>query len=346
MELEPFENVLKSIKTNKSRPFHLLTGNGLSIAYDSKIFSYSALYDFVQKAEDEQIISLFKLLNTTNFEQLMHELDTLSALVDIFGPEKVLKEIINSATTYLKASLIQAVKTLHPEHVFTIPQSDTDACKTFLLKFLNTGGCLFTASYDLLLYWVLMRSQINSIDGFGRDRESDDDVPPEEAEYSELRWGRNRESQNTFYLHGALHLFDTGVEIIKEEYDAENYLLDKIKNRMNNGGYPIFVSAGDSEAKLTHIMHNRYLSDCYERLSSLEGSLVTFGFNFSDNDGHIIDAINAAAKYGRKVPKKLWSIYIGVYSKEDQKHIEQLASYLKCKVHIYDAKTAHVWGRS
>ena len=56
----------------------------------------------------------------------------------------------------------------------------------------------------------------------------------------------------------------------------------------------------------------------------MEGSLVTFGFNFGQYDEHIIDAINRAAKQGRKAPPKLWSLYIGVYSEEDKKHIGQI----------------------
>ena len=38
-----------------------------------------------------------------------------------------------------------------------------------------------------------------------------------EREVSELRWGRNRDRQNVHYLHGALPLFDTGVEIIEAQ---------------------------------------------------------------------------------------------------------------------------------
>ena len=51
MKLETFEDVLGSIKNNKTRHFHLLLGNGFSIAYDQKIFSYNALHDFVHKFE-------------------------------------------------------------------------------------------------------------------------------------------------------------------------------------------------------------------------------------------------------------------------------------------------------
>jgi len=113
---------------------------------------------------------------------------------------------------------------------------------------------------------------------------------------------------------------------------------------MEKGEYPVFVTAGDGQQKLKHITHNQYLTYCYDSLCQAEGSLVTFGFGFGHYDEHIIEAINKAAKQGRKVPEKLWSVYIGVYSEDGRKHIEQIEEKFRCKVHIYDAKTANVWG--
>jgi hypothetical protein len=104
------------------------------------------------------------------------------------------------------------------------------------------------------------------------------------------------------------------------------------------------LKANTGDQKLTHIMHNRYLTNCYENLSSIEGSLITFGFNFGEYDEHIIESINIAAKHGKKVKDRLWSVYIGVYSDDDKKHIERISSKFSCKVRIYDATTAHVWG--
>jgi hypothetical protein len=40
---------------------------------------------------------------------------------------------------------------------------------------------------------------------------------------------------------------------------------------------------------------------CHEQLSTLEGSLVIFGFNFGEYDTHIIDAINKAYHYGKNL---------------------------------------------
>lgn len=188
---------------------------------------------------------------------------------------------------------------------------------------------------------------VGHTDGFGRDLENADEYPgPEDQEWSELRWGRNKETQNVFYLHGALPFFDTGSDIVKEEYDHRNYLLQKIEKRITRGEYPVFVTAGDGDDKVTHIMHNQYLSHCYETLSSITGSLVTFGFNFGEYDQHIIRAINRAAKHGRKEFPKLLSVYIGVYSDDDRAHIERIKDEFACKVRLYDARSTDVWGRA
>jgi len=90
--------------------------------------------------------------------------------------------------------------------------------------------------------------------------------------------------------------------------------MDKIKKRLSEKEYPIFVAAGTSTQKLEHIMHNRYLSECYEHLCNVSGSLIVFGFGFGEYDEHIIDAINKASmkKRDKDYKDKLWSIYIGV----------------------------------
>ena len=346
MKLETFDDVLASIKKNPNREFNLLLGNGFSIAYDSAIFSYNALHDFIKKLDDKDLSTILGVIETRNFEVIMQQLDNFSALIAAFGGDPKLKKKIDAASAKLKKSLLEAVKALHPEHVFTVPEEQSEACSHFLKVFLDSGGSIYCTNYDLLLYWVLMRNSIvNHVDGCGRELENPDEfVPAEEQVWSELTWGKHRDEQNMFYLHGALPFFDTGIAVIKEEYDEYNYLLEKISARMEKGEYPIFVTAGDGKQKLTHIMHNHYLTFCYDNLCEIEGSLVTFGFNFGPYDEHIIAAINQAAKHGRKVPDKLWSLYIGVYTDEDKKHIEQIAGKFKCKVHLYDAKTAHVWG--
>ncbi len=346
MKLESFDDVLVSIRKNPRRQFNLLLGNGFSVAYDPTIFSYNALHDFVAKVKDKDLAVILEVIETRNFEVIMQYLDNFSALVGAFGGDAALKERIDAASVKLKNSLLEAVRALHPEHVFKVPEDQSKACAMFLKAFINTGGSIYSTNYDLLLYWVLMRNNVIAhVDGCGRELENDTGEPmdPEDQIWSDLFWGKNRDRQNVFYLHGALPFFDSGVSVIKEEYDVYNYLLQKISDRMEKGEYPIFVTAGDGQQKLKHITHNQYLTYCYDSFCQAEGSLVTYGFGFGPYDEHIIDAINKAAK--RKAPDKLWSVYIGVYSEDDKKHIEKLAGQIRCKVHIYDAKTVDVWGK-
>lgn len=345
MEIKTFSAVITDLQ-KKGRTLSLLLGNGFSMAYDKEIFSYNALHSFLTTQDDAILSKLFSAIKTKNFELIMQQLDTTLALLDAFNSDPALQEQIKLASEKLKQGLLEAVKSLHPEHVYKIPDEKSIACAQFLSLFLNSGGEIYTTNYDLLLYWVLMRQNfIKPIDGFGRDIENPVEASNgEDAEWSELRWGRNQKDQNIHYLHGALPLFDTGAEVIKEQYNEEGFLLENISARLSNGDYPIFVTAGNGDQKLEHIRHNRYLSHCYDCLSKLDGSLISFGFNFGPYDDHIIQAINHAAKFGNKHPPKLWSIYIGVYTDADAEHIRSIEQKFNLKVNLFDAKTANVWG--
>lgn len=346
-KLITYQEVVASLG-KKQRTKHLLFGNGFSMAYDRDIFSYNALSNFIEKSGDPLVKSLFQKLNTQNFELIMQQLDNFCEIAEIFSDDKTLVPKIKAVSENLKNSLIEAVKELHPEHVFKVPEEKSQSCIKFLQEYLSNNGLVFSTNYDLLFYWVLMRNNANNaLDGFGRDLETELDndhfVEPEDLEFSELRWGKHKSEQTVFYLHGTLPIFDTGINIVKVEYDKEHYLLQNVKDRINKKEYPVFVTAGNGKEKLTHIMHNKYLSFCYEQLCNIEGSLIIFGFNFGEYDAHIIDAINVAAKMGRKIPNKLWSIYIGVYSDDDLKHILEIMDKFKCKVIPYNARTANIW---
>jgi hypothetical protein len=342
-ELQSYDEVITSL-VRKKREHHLLIGNGFSMAYDSKIFSYNALQKFVENIDNELLNKLFGIIKTKNFEIVMQQLDNFCELINAFGADEKLLEKVISANAELKYALVDAVKSLHPEHVFKIPSKESKQCAEFLNVYISNGGHVFSTNYDLLLYWVLMKESLeNCIDGFGRFREDDLEDYESDPEYSELIWGKHKNMQNIHYVHGALPIFDEGVSIVKEQYSGQQYLLENIQERINSKEYPIFVASGNGDEKLNHIMHNRYLSFCYEKLSTIKGSLVTFGFNFGDSDKHIIDAINIAAKYGKKSAEKLYSVYIGVYTEDDKQHIERKMSLFKCKVNMFDAKTVRVW---
>ena len=343
MEIKTYQDVLEHLKKSK-RQKHLLLGNGFSMSYDKKIFSYNALSDFVKNSEDELLQKLFGIINTCNFELIMSQLDVFYELAKDFVKDKGLAKSIKTARDSIKRSLVDAISALHPEQVFKIPKTKSESCALFLKEYFEGEGHIFSANYDLLLYWVLMRNQdvLGEVcDGFGKQYLEGTESEDGEPVFGDLEWGPNLAEQRVHYLHGALHIFDTGVSIEKEIYNGD-YLLENIKKRIEDKEYPVFVTAGDGDQKLKHILHNQYLDYCYKQLSSISGSLITFGFHFGDYDQHIIDAINKAAK--RSIKEKLWSIYIGVYSKEDIKHVESIASKFKCKVNVFDSRTANVWG--
>ena len=174
MKLEAFEDVLASIRKNPRRQFHLLLGNGFSVAYDPNIFSYNALHDFVKSLNDKNLSKILEVIETRNFEMIMQYLDNFAVLVDAFGGDPKLKKRVEAASAKLKKSLLDAVKAMHPEHVFKVPEDQSKACATFLQHFLNSTGCIYSTNYDLLLDWVLMRnSELQYVDGCGRELEND-----------------------------------------------------------------------------------------------------------------------------------------------------------------------------
>lgn len=346
MHYEKFEEVMTEL-ARKKRTAHLLLGNGFSMSYDSSMFSYNALFDFVASLKDPILVGVLEAMKTKNFELMMAQLDAFSSLLDVFGGDEALKAKVSAAHDGLRNSLIDAVKSLHPEHVFKVSDEKSAACARFVNRFLETKGSIFTSNYDLLLYWVLMRQNIpNACDGFGRELLNPVEVEDraEEPEWSALRWGPNRLKQNVFYVHGSLPLFDTGAEVEKEQYDDAGYLLENISSRIEADDYPVFVTAGTGEDKMAQIRGNPYLVDCYDHLSAVDGSIVTLGFGFGDSDLHIVEALNRATHLRSKVAPKLWSVYIGVFNDADRKRARDLEKLLHAKVHTYDAKTARLWG--
>ena len=347
-ELKSYREVVDYLK-QKRRKLNLLLGNGFSIAYDKNIFSYNALSRFINNSEDETIKRVFTVYNTQNFESIMQQLNNMVDVLKILEAPNVLCDKVTSLSNELKAKLIDAISAMHPEQVFTVDEAKSMHCANFLRKYIDNDGQIFSTDYDLLLYWVLLRNGVeNFVDGFGREADNIEDgfyTPEDEIEWSELIWGKYKNVQNVHYLHGALPLFDEGRDIIKVEYNGADYLLDVIKKKINGGSYPVFVAAGNSNEKMQHISHNKYLQFCYDSLCRTTGSLIVLGFSFGDNDTHIIDAINEAGRHGRpgSPNEKLMSVYVGVFSDNDYQHMQSIKNKFHFKMECFDARTAHIW---
>lgn len=344
-----YEEVLAYLH-NEKRVVNLLLGNGFSMAYNPAIFSYNALAGKISSDEDSTLKTLFDTIKTSNFEDVMQSLDILLKLANAFGADGKFIQSIKDAYSKLQVRLINTIEKIHPEHVFKLTSNEIELCGNFLVPFLSKSksGKVFSTNYDLLLYWVLMRYEdlsksMTHSDGFGKERidEGGQYTTAIDRVYSdELIWGGNSETQNIFYLHGALHLFDNRTQIIKERYDG-TYIMDKIHQRLIKNQYPIFVTAGTGDEKLNHIMHNGYLADAYNHLKSISGSLITVGFGFGEYDKHIIQAIKAAAS--QSLDDCLRSVYVGVFNDGDREHIQKIANEFGCKVNTFDSSKMKIW---
>ena len=83
-ELPKYEDVVKYLQ-DKKRKKHLLLGNGFSMAYDHKIFSYNALYEFIDNLDDDVLSKLFNIIKTKNFELIMQQLENFIEIAKAFG---------------------------------------------------------------------------------------------------------------------------------------------------------------------------------------------------------------------------------------------------------------------
>jgi hypothetical protein len=159
-----------------------------------------------------------------------------------------------------------------------------------------------------------------------------------------VAWG-DYQSATTYYLHGALHLFDSGAELKKYTWNRTNVpLIDQIRAALEEDFFPLFVAEGKSSAKLDKINHSAYLHKAYRSFSAISTPLFMFGHSLADNDDHILRKISAG-----QVPQLFVSIY-GDPSNDTNKRIIRRAKGLgderkknRLDVFFFDADSAHVW---
>ena len=208
---------------------HLLLGNGFSRACRNELFAYDALYDVIKEDLPPRLQRAFKALRTQDFEVIMRSLFTAGRLVHIYSERprhdsiENVKSFFKGDISILRDSLAEAISKNHPERPGHIKDIEYQCCRYFLSNFSK----IYTLNYDLLLYWVLMHDEIDDIriscdDGFRKSDEGD-------KEYVVWDMGDNH-SPNIFYLHGALHIYDSTFELQKYTWRNTGIaLIDQLK---------------------------------------------------------------------------------------------------------------------
>jgi hypothetical protein len=316
----------EAIEVSKGRPITALLGNGFSIAQSGGQFGYANLLEYSGLEEDSLVRNVFRVLSTVDFEEVMHALEHTAKIEEAYGETRRAKQFQTDADV-VRESLIHAVRTVHPGVRFEIPTEQVDRCAAFLGNFKT----IFTLNYDLLLYWVMLKSRSHT-DGFGLGGDAIDG----------FRTFTDGAACSIYYVHGALHLFlDDRGEAKKRIRTGKTIIDDIASTIINQKQLPIFVAEGTTVQKIRRINSVSYLKTCYDKLSSLNGTVLIFGHSASDNDIHIYDAIFNSHKLDRILfcvhnVQRNWSTLR-----------EKLARFAERRKDIefcyVDAASAHVW---
>lgn len=322
---------------------HLLLGNGFSISCRPDVFRYGKIFeraDFTNLARARQA---FDVLSTTNFEAVIRALRSFAMLASVYAPGNAqAKSRAADDADALREVLVGAVANSHPNRPNDIEPNEYLKCREFLRGYKSIN----TLNYDLLLYWALMQDELGDQeipcdDGF---RKPADDL---DADY--VSWDPdNSKGQTVRYLHGALHLFDTGSEMKKFTWiNTQVPLIEQIRAALKQEFYPVFVSEGTSDEKVERIRHNDYLCKMYRSFTEIRHALVVFGHSLDASDDHIF--IDRIGRHG-----KTSHLYVSLHgdprSPSNEAKIGRALGLSPLRrrkwpleVKFFDANTASVW---
>ena len=335
---------------------HLLLGNGFSIACRADIFHYGSLYGQADFSKVPEVQAVFAALGTEDFEAAIRALETAARILPAYavhGEAAVAKMLGHAAA--LKEILVHTIAGNHPNTPLEIADERFWACRRFLANFLAgpKAGCVFTLNYDLLLYWTLMHEDmpfgdqiaLAKNDGFGNDEDEPD------ADYVVWQGETGAHDARVHFLHGALHLFDSGSELKKYTWVRKQVpLIEQARQAIDADAYPLFVAEGSSNQKKAKIRHNAYLYQGFKQFTANvkvgTHCVFIFGHSLAANDDHILIRIGRG-----RFPK----LYVGIYGDEnspENQHIMARGNALAAMraggsplgVAFYDAVSANVWG--
>lgn len=339
MALISFSEAIAEVRLRGVEP-HLLLGNGFSIACRPDIFLYGKLFENADfSGLSPYVPGLFKAFATEDFEKIIKILRDSAIAATAYGAPTSLIDCLKADADGLRELLVQTIANCHPTWPGELTEAEYKKCREFLSYF----KCVYTFNYDLLLYWTQMHvsgvEQPASDDGFRKPQDNFN------ADY--VTWEPSQShSQNMWFLHGALHVFDTGTEVQKYTWNnTGTRLIDQIRDAISRDFFPIFVSEGTSAEKFAHIRHSDYLSKAYRSFCEIRGTMFVLGHSLAKNDEHYLKAIEKG---------KLSQLYIGLHGdpmSDTNKYIVSRANALNTgrkrgpalSVSFFDSATAHVW---
>ncbi|HET8862787.1 MAG TPA: DUF4917 family protein [Solirubrobacterales bacterium] len=267
----------------------LLLGNGLS-RHIWGDFAYPSLFDTAQHDHATGSLtdadrSLFKALETKNFERVLAELAAAIRMAEVLGEE---------AGPYLERyqsiqlALGRAVQSVHIGYS-AIPEGALESIGSVLQE----QDYVFTTNYDLIVYWAMRAVDYAGLCdcfwGNGYSFDPADAEPPD---------GKTP----IYFLHGALHLVVMGSGVTRKlvqrgsraQQTSLRSLLSQFGRPLDGDeqARPLLITEGSAQHKLQAIEGNDYLADALGRLRNFRRPLVVFGSDLSEQDQHLVEAVN------------------------------------------------------
>jgi hypothetical protein len=270
----------------KFRHSNLLLGNGASIAIDSRL-SYRSLYEQVCDSGklDDDLLNMFDYFKTSNFEFIMKLLLEASHVNDALNIEE---DKTKECYYELRDALISTIREIHPSY------ADVEHLLKPIANFLMKFKTVLSLNYDLLVYWSMLVGNTNLKCQWFKDCFIDGEF---EKDFYFLCKPQPPAKGSTlvFYPHGNLFLatdiYSDEVKLCRTEDDR---LLNAVLTKWKEKDYiPLFVSEGTTLEKFHAITRSKYLNSVYDSvLTKLSGFLLIYGWSASEQDEHIIDAID------------------------------------------------------
>lgn len=332
---------------------NLLLGNGASIAIFNK-FDYRSLHTL---AEKEKYISatcnrLFQDFETDNFEFILKVLADANKVNQILGIDE--QDTIK-AYNEIKNALVNTIRYIHPQ------RDSVSAVLQVAADFMSSFDTIISLNYDLLLYWAILLYNEKKRVTFFKDCFLPDKYDGSslvfESDFGYLRSTQNpNDASLVFYPHGNLILaespFGAEVKLVRND----EYILDTILDKWAIGNHtPLIVSESDSKHKLFAIERSNYLTNVYDRvLSELPETLVIYGWSFSDQDSHILKALDRSmpSLLSSSSSTKLKHLAISVHTSNPNhlascerilKKLNSLHNFKRCSVMWFDSASKGSW---
>lgn len=321
-----YQEALNQLESNEGRS--ILIANGFSQAWNSNIFNYENLLDAASFGKrDAEIRGLFTASNTYDFEAIMSQLVSAEIVLETYSADPKLINTIKADQEILKDALLTAIAKTHPGLPSEVTDDQYVTVRTFLSGFKN----VFSLNYDLLFYWArnklhLDPSPYHTDDGFRYPN----------------TWNITGTKQNVFFLHGGLHIYDNGLAIRKHAYTENGEtIIDQVRNNLNKGEFPLFVSEPNDSKKKEKIEHNPYLYHAFRMLKKLDHTLFIHGHSMDENDKHIFDQIVSSGV--RKVYVSIFGDENSEVNKKSKANALAYLTSLTVSVDFYQAETAPIW---